>query len=319
METVNIINDFDPNEYNLLIPVQSLQEINPIFKYVRNEVLISTKLQDKEIYEEKSAGKGMFALTHKALMKLCNAGNGQIVEVKKIQPRVCEKCIEVAGRTGIAPKCVGCEARYNVAAHVTMKFPELSGGWKIIQASREVDLSAVAKAGQADKLKEFAGEHAESKAISRVIRKAFAIKSAYSLEELKKPFIAVYPVLNANDPDAKRALIAGSMAASNLLYGSGLTLGAPEEVKQIEAPADATNVVSADDYDVEPLDVNEHVEAGEHPDTEPEKFFCGNPDCGVEIKANVADYSIKKYKMPLCVKCQGIAKKRLEDKEAAKK
>jgi hypothetical protein len=323
METVNIINDFDPKEYNLLIPVQSLQEINPIFKYVRNEVLISTVLQDKEIYHESSAqvkdGPKMYALTHKALMKLCNAGNGQIVEVKKIQPRVCEKCIEVARATGIAPKCVGCEARYNVAAHVTMKFPELSGGWKIIQASREVDLSTIAKSGQADKLKEFAGEHAESKAISRVIRKAFAIKSAYTLEELKKPFIAVYPVLNANDPDAKRALIAGSMAASNLLYGSGLTLGAPEEVKQIETSTDNTTNVPADDYVVEPLDPKEHAETGTQSNNEePEKFFCGNPDCGIEIKANVAEYSTKRYKMPLCVKCQGIAEKKKKEKEAAK-
>lgn len=315
MQTMNLINDFDPKQYNLLIPVQSLQEINPIFKYVRNEVIISTILQDKEIYEEKSAGSKMYALTHKALMKLCNAGNGQIVEIKKIQPRVCEKCIEIAKATGIAPKCVGCEARYNVASHVTMKFPELSGGWKIIQASREMDLSTVAKAGQADKLKEFAGEHAESKAISRVIRKAFAIKSAYTLDELKKPFIAVYPVLNANDPDAKRALIAGSMAASNLLYGSGLSLAAPEEVKHLESPVDPANLVSADDYEVEPIETIVHEK---EPDEDPEQFFCGNPECGIEIKGNVAEYSTKRYKMPLCVKCQGIAKKRLEEKEAAK-
>ena len=208
MSTYNILNDYDPKEYNLLIPVQSIQDINTIYKYVPNIVQISTNLKDKEVYREKSAelkdGPEMYALTHKALMKLCNAGNGQIVEVKKIQPRVCEKCIEMAKATKVAAKCGNCESKYNVAVQATMKFPELSGGWKIVQASREIDISMIAKAGQADKVKEFATEHAESKAISRCIRKAFAIKSAYTLDELKKPFIAVYPVLDAKDPDVQK-------------------------------------------------------------------------------------------------------------------
>jgi hypothetical protein len=36
---------------------------------------------------------------------------------------------------------------------------------------------------------------------------------------LQKPFVAVYPVLDARDEDVKRALIAGSVASSNLLFG----------------------------------------------------------------------------------------------------
>jgi hypothetical protein len=137
------------------------------------------------------------------------------------------------------------------------------------------------------------------------------------MDELKKPFIAVYPVLDAKDPDVKKALIAGQMAASNLLYGSGLQLAAPEDMKQLQsAPVDPENIVSADDYQVETLDP-EHEEDSQV--EEPERFFCGNPECGNEIQRNVADYSMKRYKMPLCVKCQQIAEKKKKEKEAAKK
>ncbi|HWQ30070.1 MAG TPA: hypothetical protein VN549_03680 [Negativicutes bacterium] len=305
MTTYNVLNDFDPDQFNLLIPVQSLQDINPIFKYVTNKVQISTDLPDKEIYQEKSAGQNMYALTHRALMKLCNAGNGQIVEIKKIQPRVCEKCIEIAKATRIAVKCGSCESRYNVAVQVIMKFPELSGGWKIVQASREIDVSMITKSGQADKVKEFATEHAESKAISRCIRKAFSIKSAYTLQELEKPFIAVYPVLDAKDPDVKKALIAGSMAASNLLYGSGLQIGDGGKLQALpEAKA------ADEDYEVEPMGGEQQVETEEPetPPVQPDKQCCSS--CSTEIAANVAKFSQEKYGKELCYNCQQVEKKK---------
>lgn len=311
MTTINILNDFDPDQFNLLIPVQSLQDINPIFKYVTNKVQISTDIPDKEIYPEKSAGANMYALTHRALMKLCNAGNGQIVEIKKIQPRVCEKCIEIAKATRVAAKCGSCESRYNVAVQVIMKFPELSGGWKIVQASREIDVSMITKSGQADRVKEFATEHAESKAISRCIRKAFSIKSAYSLEELEKPFIAVYPVLDAKDPDVKKALIAGSMAASNLLYGSGLQIGDGGKLQALpEAKA------ADEDYEVEPMGGEQHGDPEAPPaqnspqNEQDDKLYCSNKDCRAEIAPNVAKYSQENFGKELCFKCQQAEKKR---------
>lgn len=326
MENMKILNDLDPSAFNLLVPVQSLQEINPIFKYVTNKVNISIDLKDKEIYNETSAqvsgGPKMYALTHKALMKLCNAGNGQIVELKKIQPRICEKCIEMAKATRIAAKCGSCDSRYNVAAHVTMKFPELSGGWKIMQASREIDLSVFTKSGQADKLKEFATEHAESKAMSRCIRKAFAIKSAYTLEELKKPFIAVYPVLDAKDPDVKKALIAGSMAAGNLLYGSGLQIGPPKELEALPEGNPEGAIITADDYEVEAFTdeqrANEKAtgETRQEHNEEPNKLYCSNEECKAEIAPNVAEFSQKTFGKELCFKCQQVEKKK--KKEAGK-
>lgn len=258
----NIINDFPPENFNLLIPVRSIQEPSSIYRIITNEVQISTSLADKEIYEERNAEKvdnqTMYALTHKALLKLNQAANGQIVESIQIKSRTCEKCIEMSKATNIAPACGTCPCAANVAHKVTMKFPELSGGWRIVQATKEIDFSALGdkKEGQIKRMKEFAAEHAESKALSRCIRKGLNVKNAYTILELKKPFVVAYPVLDSRDADVKKALIAGGLAGSNLLYGSGLALPASLNAENyIEPPIDP-------DYSVEKVEEPSKNEGG---------------------------------------------------------
>jgi hypothetical protein len=314
-ESYNVWNDFPPEEYNVLIPVQTIQEISPIHKLVRKEVKISTNLDDKEIYEEKNAqgSEKMFAITHKGLMKLATAANAQVVESKRVKSKVCEKCIEVAKATHIAPTCGNCPCAANVAWKVIMKFPELSGGWFLREATREIDFSNMgnAKPGQISKMKEFASEYAESKAMSRCIRKGLSIKSAYTLEELNKPFIIIYPVLDAKDPDVKKALIAGSLAATNLLYGSGLNIpqlqaGKPES----EVDTETGEIIDAD-YEAEAPDMQQDPQQNAPwlKQEKQEKYYCSNPDCGVEIAKNVAEQSTKNIGVPACLKCQQMAKK----------
>jgi hypothetical protein len=308
-EGYNILNDFPPEEYNLLVPVQSIQEINPIYKLVRNEVKISTVLEDKDIYREKNAGADMYSLTHKALMKLFTAANGQIVESCRVRSKICEKCIDIVKATSKAPVCGTCPASANVACRVTVKFPELSGGWRLVQATRELDFSNMGNAteGQIRQTKAFAFEHAESKALSRCIRKGLSIKSAYSLAELEKPFIVIYPVLDAKDADVKKALIAGAIASSNLLYGSGLMLGAGQQQALPErSDVDmSTGQVIDQDYEAEQPDVQ--GKPWEQP--EEEKYYCSNPQCGAEIAKNVYDASVAKFGQSACIKCQQMAKK----------
>lgn len=307
-ESYNILNSYPEDKYNLLIPVQSMQEINPIYKMVVNTVKISTNLADKDIYEEKNAkeqgGPRMFALTHKALMKLFAAANGQIVESKRVRTRTCENCIDIVKATNKAPACGNCAARANVAVRVTIKLPELSGGWRLIQATREIDFSNLGhlKTGMINQMKSFAFEHAESKALSRCIRKGLSIKSAYTLEELKKPFIVVYPVLDSKDSDVKKALIAGAIASSNLLYGSGLQIAAGTSAALPEAREAETSTEETIESDYEITSPEkmpwEQVE---------EQQKCAK--CGVEIAENVAAYSMQQFGSPLCMKCQQAAKK----------
>jgi hypothetical protein len=320
-ESYNVLNDFSPEKFNLLIPVQSIQEVNPIYRIVINKVTISTNLADKEIYHEKNAKdesgnptpEQMYAITHKGLMKLATAANAQVVESVRIRSKVCEKCIDIVKATQKAPACGTCPCSANVAYRVTMKFPELSGGWRIQQATREIDFGAMtsAKPGQIARMKEFAAEHAESKAMSRCIRKGLSVKNAYTLAELKKPFIVAYPVLDSRDADVKKALIAGSLAATNLLYGSGLNIpqlqaGKPEP----EVDTETGEIIDAD-YEAEAADMQQDPQqnAPWMQQEKQEKYYCSNPDCGVEIAKNVAEQSTKNIGVPACLKCQQMAKK----------
>lgn len=304
-ESYNVLNDYPQDKYNLLIPVQSLQEVNPIYRLVVNIVKISTDERDGDIYREKNAGDNMFALTHKALTKLFTAANGQIVETNRVRTRTCENCIDIVKATGKAPSCGSCPARANVAVKVTIKLPEMSGGWRLIQSTREIDFSNMGhlKEGQIRQTKAYAVEHAEAKALSRCIRKGLSIKSAYTLEELAKPFIVVYPVLDARDADVKKALIAGAMASSNLLYGTGLQLGAGTTAALPEANHEydkETGEVIETDYEAAPPE--------QMPWEEPsEPLKCSQ--CNVEIAQNVHDYSAKQFGASLCMKCQQAARK----------
>lgn len=308
-QSYNILNDYNPDEYNLLVPVQSIQEVNPIYRLVVNQVKISTELEDKDIYREKNAGEGMYALTHKALLKLFTAANGQIVDSSRVRSKICDKCIDIVKATGKAPACGTCPASANVACRVIIKVPELSGGWRLVQATREIDFSNMGNAteNQIRQMKAFAYEHAESKALSRCIRKGFSIKSAYSLDDLKKPFIVVYPVLDSKDADVKKALIAGAIASSNLLYGSGLMLGAGQQAALPESPHNvdvSTGEILDPDYAAE----QPSEEGSPRPwEGESETFTCSK--CGTEIQKNVAEYSTKQFGAPLCMKCQQAAKK----------
>jgi hypothetical protein len=310
-ESYNILNDYSPEQYNLLVPVQSIQEVNSIYKLVVNIVKISTEESDKDIYQEKNAGSNMYALTHKALMKLFTAANGQIVETTRVRTRTCENCIEIVKATGKAPSCGSCAARSNVAVRVTIKLPEMSGGWRLIQQTRELDFSNMThlKDGQIRQTKAFAVEHAEAKALSRCVRKGLSIKSAYTLDELEKPFIVVYPVLDSKDADVKKALIAGAIASSNLLYGSGLQLGAGTQAALPETRNDvdmSTGEIIESDYEAGPPEGMPWEKQGYEEEHE-EKLECSQ--CGVEIAQNVHDYSVKQHGAPLCMKCQQAARK----------
>lgn len=306
--TYNILNDFDPEHYNLLVPVQSIQEVNPIFRIVVNQVNISTDLGDKEIYEEKNAerqnGQPMYALTHKALLKLLTAANGQIIDSSRVTPKACEKCIEIVKATQKAPACGTCPCAANVAYRVTIKVPELSGSWRTIQATREIDFSNLtnAKPGQIARMKEFASEHAESKALSRAIRKAFSIKSAYTLDELQKPFVVAYPVLDASDADVKKALIAGSIAASNLLYGTGIIPQLPGAVTQNDKEQPTVIDVEYESQPAASFPWEEH----DHDEIPNQGYVCA--DCNTTIAENIAGYSTREFGRPLCIRCQNKQK-----------
>jgi hypothetical protein len=144
------------------------------------------------------------------------------------------------------------------------------------------------------------------------------------LAELEKPFIVVYPVLDARDADVKKALIAGSIASSNLLYGSGLQLGAGTQAQAALPEGRNVDMSTGEIIDAgyetgcetgyeagepeceETVKLVETVKPWEKPE---EKYYCSNPACKAEIAKNIYDASVAKYGYAACTKCQTAVKK----------
>jgi hypothetical protein len=104
---------------------------------------------------------------------------------------------------------------------------DFDGTWRPVIQTRAVDLregSATAKRMTPQELNG-AREHieslAESKALNRCIRDAFALKQTYTPQELQRPFVIpkLVPALDPNDPEDRKALRDMAMGREAALYG----------------------------------------------------------------------------------------------------
>lgn len=193
----------NPNWFNMMVDVQSIQDIGPMYKPVINMVFLSTDLEDFEIYRQKKAkdpeGKDYkeprFAVASKGLFRIRSAADARFVDTKVYHDK----------------------ENKSVTATVTMQFRNPSGGWASITQSKTV--GTVVKYGDKETVDYEAAQKAETGAQNRCIRKAFNIKGHYSLEQLQKPFTIIYLELDeTKDADVKRAKIAAAMGPTQLLY-----------------------------------------------------------------------------------------------------
>ncbi len=193
-----------PEWFNMLTPIQSIQEISQIYRPVINLHFVSTDLEDNQIYVQKNAAdpdgnkykETRYSISRRGLLLLSSAADCHFLDTKTTYNADTE--------------CFHCVA--SIKAH------DMSGGWRVITESKAVSKFKTYKNGN-KVIDPEAPTKAESGAQNRCIRAALNIKAHYSMEQLQKPFVAVYPVLDARDEDVKRALIAGAVASNNLLYG----------------------------------------------------------------------------------------------------
>lgn len=162
---------------------------------------------------------------------------------------------------------------------------------------------------------------AETGAMLRVVRAALALRSQYTVTELKKPFVVPRIDFSPDysDPEVRKALIQNGMPAMASLFGQS----APATASQPFADSHPALTVGAEVDDQYTPDVAGPVTIIEPPnqsDPEQTNLFDGNagagqsetdngPDqcteCGASIKsASVVDFSQKKYGRILCYKCQ---------------
>lgn len=281
-EFLKAYND-EPESFNMLVPVQSIQEISQIYKPVINLILISIDLEENQIYVQKNAKtpdgenykETRYSISRRGLMLLSMAADCHFIDSNSYYNPDTDSFTCVAN----------------------MKMHDMSGGWRVITESKSVPKMKTYTNGN-KKLDSEAPQKAESGAQNRCIRSGLNIKQHYSLEQLKLPFVAIYPVLDARDEDVKRAMIAGAVASQNLLFGT------PRQMARLAAPA------GVDTFTGEIRDTGKAAEQAppQNIGEQAEKFYCSVESCKTEIGKAVAEYSMKNYGAQLCTKCQKAAK-----------
>ena len=315
-KAIAVINDYPPEKYNLLIPVRSIQEISPLHKVIVNLVDIDHDPdRGRDVYEQK---KGEFALTKKGLNKLMAGANIQVIDSRTTLTQKCQRCMEIARGTKLAPRCGDCPAADDVAYQVVIAIPEPSGNWRMVRATKELRIADEKTAMTPAQFKQFfpfRSEHCETKALNRAIRAGLMVKSTYRAEELKKPFAVALVVPNLADPEMRKAAAARYAASSMALFPGQqpqLPENAGEGLKQlpsgmIDIPVDEPEDDLGGDENLPPWLQEEEEPSGDDP------VFCG--DCGQIIEASgawtpekIRDYSVQHFGTSLCLDCQKAAK-----------
>lgn len=335
MDYANIVqlNKFPPDKYNVLVPVTTMQVASNLQRITVSEVQLDTR-QDasnkgpsKDIYYEKSCGA--FAITKIAGMKLAAAANISIVSTTPGRTECCQRCIEMARATGNARACGNCPHVYDVAVTVTIRVPEPSGGFRLMQATKEIDCVIEQGNMTEPQFKRFLPHRtamAESKAFMRAIRAALGLAGTYALEDLKKPFVVARVVPNLDAPEIKQAVASSYLQSMGMLFeipaGQQNTAlppakdQPPEDVPEYpdETPGQYGPDDYADDYDGgEPPAWLQDVPP-EQPTQQPQGIYCS--DCRKRITGgagnkgqkwtpeDIAGYSQRNFGCVLCPDCQ---------------
>lgn len=215
--TITTVNNYPIETFNRLFP-STMTEISPLHKIMVNVVEINTDPTVKEVYSQKDGG---LSLTKTSCLKLMTASNVIMEESKPIRPDGCQRCIEIASVTRIAPQCAACPSKLDKAYQVSILVPEPSGGHRRYVATKEI--SRADYKGPIEHM----GAQCETKALLRALRAGLGIKASYTPKELSKPFAVALVVLNTQDPDMKAAMIARYAAGTNALFGGGSQTSLP--------------------------------------------------------------------------------------------
>jgi hypothetical protein len=203
---------YEQQKYNVLVP----REIGAVAPFHSPVMAIVTVNPDPDnggdIYK---LPRGKFGLSKVTLDRIAQAGSASWI------PDLC-------GRTDDGKDPYICSYK------MVGKVKDLSGQWRTIIGEKEIDLRAIEAElrGQgkndADVTKEMIqySKHklarAQSGAMTRAIRSAFALRSSYSMQELQKPFVIPKMVFTPDysDPETKRFLLAEATGNLRELYGA---------------------------------------------------------------------------------------------------
>ena len=241
---------YDPKDYNVLLPTFAMAE-RP--EGARKSVSIVTIDVTKDA-DGKFASGDVYALpggkvspTKVALNRLSAAAGVSILALERVDDR---------SRAHV----------YGYRARVRIIDPD--GIPREGMGTKEIDLSdggkdyteIVTKAEKPDKYgktrdpdsqileaRKFGAEICETKALNRALRQILALKSGYTIDELRRPFVVPRLILDTTDPQAKQAVIQGMMAAQASMYPVAARASAgPDIVAEVETPKQAEAPASPD-------------------------------------------------------------------------
>jgi len=296
----DFIKDYEehPECFNMMVDVQSIQDMGPYFKPVISMKFLDTTPDGGDIYIQKNTGNDFYgnpyketrySITRSGLLKIKSVAKGTFLNPifgydKEKNTDVCTATLQYVGAK--------------------------EGDWLFTSCSKEVPRMAKKKAGGTYENSEPLRK-AESGAQDACIREAFKVRGHYSMEQLQRPFTMVYWDLDETKDDRiLEARINKGISASNIIYGRALP--ASREQALLEAPANvdkSTGEIIDVDYEAEQPDVENPGERKPwEQEPEPEKFYCSNPGCKVEIAKSVYDASVKEFGQGACTKCQQVAR-----------
>lgn len=295
---------YPAEQYNLLVPMQTVTEIAEIHKPVMNVVKISTILPDKEIYLQDKSKKESdgWALTKKGLNKLMRAAGIKILGTRPIIPSTCQKCAEVNKSIGHPVNCGACGNK-DVKFEARISVPQLTGENIEIVAHKEIiveDATAGMGDNQRREFLKFRSEMCETKAINRALRAAMHIKGTYSLQELQKPFVVAYLVPNLDNEAVKQEAVRHFFSTAQQLYG-----GHNQDARKAIFIED--DVEEGMEYETlsQPIAEPESATYREAPaETAPDYDPTICADCGAKCSNGVVKYSQQTYGVTLCMACQ---------------
>lgn len=356
---------YDGN-FNVLLPAQVVQQVSPWHAARTSIVKIDPDPNSGDVFKVgsrynsfKEKYEDLFTLGKPALMRIAAAA-GIVWNWRESGPMT-------VTRDYVAYKAVG-----------AIRLPD--GSWQPIIATKEIDLTVIEEEqyeANLKKAKEYAADpekqgylkgltpeqwaraqtktamiqwrknklmRAETGAMLRVIRAALGMKSQYTREELKKPFVVPRIDFSPDysDPEVRKALVEHGSQALSALFGHSAPALTPGhtafEHPAIQAPEapDASEAAEAfevgDMEEAMPEVEEEEAELAEGPEEEPEPEPEPEPEtppepkpapkrstpknaptcegCGAAVtNRKVLEYAKQKYNKVLCWDCQQAMKK----------
>lgn len=327
MNELSISNQYPAEKYNLLGNTEVMVNVpdikSPVIQAVKldpdpakGDVYIQQKA--KEAYTDKQgiyypATPNLYAITKNGLKKLADGAGIKMVSSEHVIPTTCQKCVAVNQNSGKVVQCGNCRNK-DVAYRVTISVPQLTSEVLTVEDTHEIIVDNVTH-GMTQKQRAEFMKHmpqiCEAKALNGAIRTALHIKGTYTLEELRKPFVVAYLVPNLNHSDVKQAAIDSMFRSSKKLFDRTPTIQQIESRIPEHAAIEASDGENFDQYvDGEYTSVRMPEETGGGADPDNgirQRDFCCDK-CGECIGQKVWNYSMDKFGIPLCYKCQNIVR-----------